>query len=321
MSDISVIIPIYNAENTISRAIDSVLSQINIDFEIVLINDGSTDNSEKIILDNFNDERIQYLYQKNGGVSSARNKGIEISSGKNLVFLDSDDYYANNTTLSTYYKNANRDTIYVCLTTMDSTSSNSFFDESNSEVLEFLFEKNLFNSPCNKCYSREIIINNNIRFNETVSLGEDLIFNAEYFKYTSNVLFDSEVQYVYDHQSNSNSLSKSHYSNSLEMFKHVRSALESLYNYKNYYKSNVFYSKLFVELLNIVLIPQIIRSGMRETELLEYINMVIKNKKVCDVIKEASFNINIPFFSILLLLMKKKYIRTFIKLVKNRLDK
>lgn len=86
----SVIMPAYNAETFIARAIDSVLSQTYPDFELIVVDDGSTDATKERVL-SFSDERIRYVYQKNGGVSAARNQGILESRGEYICFLDSDD--------------------------------------------------------------------------------------------------------------------------------------------------------------------------------------------------------------------------------------
>jgi len=86
----SVVIPLFNKEKHIHRAIDSVLNQIFIDFEIIVIDDGSTDNSGDLVK-NYNDSRIKFIRQNNQGVSAARNKGIDKSSGQYIAFIDADD--------------------------------------------------------------------------------------------------------------------------------------------------------------------------------------------------------------------------------------
>ena len=94
---VSVIIPIYNTEKYIKRAVDSVLSQTYQNFEILLINDGSSDGSSGICENLSNqDKRIRYFYQKNQGVSVARNLGLKKAKGDYIFFLDSDDEWKNN---------------------------------------------------------------------------------------------------------------------------------------------------------------------------------------------------------------------------------
>ncbi len=89
----SVIIPVYNAEKTLRRCVDSLLNQLREDTEIILVNDGSTDGSGALCeVYAASDFRIHYLSKSNGGVSSARNAGLDAAQGKFVIFVDSDDY-------------------------------------------------------------------------------------------------------------------------------------------------------------------------------------------------------------------------------------
>lgn len=94
---ISIIIPVYNVEKYIKESVDSVINQTASDFEIVLVDDGSTDNSGKIC-DEYGarDSRIKVVHKENGGLSSARNSGVEVATGDYVLFLDSDDYISSN---------------------------------------------------------------------------------------------------------------------------------------------------------------------------------------------------------------------------------
>jgi len=92
MPKVSVIIPTYNREKALGRAIDSVLEQTCGDFEIIVVDDGSTDGTREVV--GAYRERVRYIYQENEGPSCARNRGIEASKAKYIAFLDSDDYYA-----------------------------------------------------------------------------------------------------------------------------------------------------------------------------------------------------------------------------------
>jgi len=89
---VSVVIPAYNSEKYIDKAINSVLNQTYQDFEIIIIDDGSVDNTRQII-ENTNDSRIKYIYQENSGPAAARNNGIKNASGEYIAFLDSDDVW------------------------------------------------------------------------------------------------------------------------------------------------------------------------------------------------------------------------------------
>lgn len=93
MPKISIIIPVYNSEKTIERCLDSIINQPYQDYEIIIINDGSKDNSEKIILEyKKNNSKIKYFLKENSGVADTRNFGIEKAAGDYIIFIDSDDY-------------------------------------------------------------------------------------------------------------------------------------------------------------------------------------------------------------------------------------
>ena len=89
---VSVIIPTYNREKTILRAINSVLDQTYKEIELIIVDDGSIDNTRKIV-ESLNCQKIKYIYQKNGGAAKARNTGIIAASGEYISFQDSDDYW------------------------------------------------------------------------------------------------------------------------------------------------------------------------------------------------------------------------------------
>lgn len=91
---ISVVVPTYNSQDTIKRCIDSILNQTYSNIEIVIIDDGSRDNTKSVIMQ-YNSKKINYYYQNNSGVSSARNYGVNVSTGKYIAFLDSDDFWEN----------------------------------------------------------------------------------------------------------------------------------------------------------------------------------------------------------------------------------
>lgn len=93
MAKVSIILPTYNRKNTLIEAMESVLSQTFSDFELIVIDDGSDDGTSDIMHDFLTDSRVKYLYQKNKGRSSARNKGLNEASGEYITFLDSDDIY------------------------------------------------------------------------------------------------------------------------------------------------------------------------------------------------------------------------------------
>lgn len=192
---LSIIIPVYNAEKYIDRCISSVVNQSLKDIEIVLINDGSTDNSLSLCRAwELKDKRIKLISQSNSGVSAARNSGIDVAIGEYLMFLDSDDYMFPKmceTMCEVLIKN-NTDCI-IC-GTME-TGGGLWSPQSNIDYLSFEeFKKNFVYhlktellSPCwNKIFKKKLITE---FFNEAVSFGEDLIFCLNYFKNCRKISF------------------------------------------------------------------------------------------------------------------------------------
>ena len=104
---LSVVVPVYNVEEYIYECIESILNQDIDGVEIIVINDGSTDNSLKIVK-SFNDERIRIIDKENGGLSSARNVGLKEAVGEYVIFIDSDDYLKDKSVLAEMYNLAKK---------------------------------------------------------------------------------------------------------------------------------------------------------------------------------------------------------------------
>ncbi len=195
----SVIMPVYNSKQYLGAAIESVLGQTISDLELIIVDDGSTDGSyERSLEIAAKDNRVRVFQNSHGGVSSARNRGIEESLGDILVFIDSDDFWEID-----LLENAEETTDGICKIfglkinkcnnmgeTVDVVGELAFaetrkisFDEI---VVDKLFAYNIA-SPCNKFYERSIILKNNIRFNTQCVYLEDLIFNLEYLRHCNAI--------------------------------------------------------------------------------------------------------------------------------------
>ena len=208
MPTISAIIPAFNAEQTIKSTITSILQQSYTDFELIIVNDGSNDNTIEICK-SFLDSRIKIINQINGGLSCARNSGIQASIGKYICFIDSDDTIEYNylDKLYTSIINSNSD-LAICGMQLSSLNNTSFLcfnqDKSYQQIWEneeFLsyFQKGLLNSACNKLYKTNIIKKNNIIF-PSQTLTEDIAFNIDYFKHSTNISTIKEALYIYQLQ-------------------------------------------------------------------------------------------------------------------------
>lgn len=213
---ISVIIPVYNTEKYLRRCIDSVLASDYHDFEILLINDGSTDNSPDICREySLKDSRIKVFHQKNQGVSAARNHGISIASGEWLIFVDSDDYITKDflsTISNARYQNADfllfdfiKSTDGPCKAASPVTPI-SIRKKGMLKLLQrILVPRRLspdtnadFRSPCARAYKKSIIDQYGIRFSPRLSVGEDLLFNLEYQLKAVSCVYTPVPVYIYD---------------------------------------------------------------------------------------------------------------------------
>lgn len=183
MPDISIIVPIYNAEKYIAKCVDSLVNQTKKELEFILINDGSTDNTEEIIK-TYKDKRIKYYKNKNQGIGKTRNFGISKSTGKYIMFLDSDDYLSKNACQKMYEKilESNSDLV-ICdfYKVYDSGKTEevklpNFSETSLKGKPSIINEINL--APWNKIYKRELIIKNKIKFIENLKY-EDAPFVIE----------------------------------------------------------------------------------------------------------------------------------------------
>ncbi len=180
-ADISIIVPIYNAEKYLNKCIDSIINQTKKELEILLINDGSTDNSEKIIK-NYKDKRIKYYKNKNQGIGKTRNFGIEKATGKYLMFLDSDDYLEKNA-CEKFFTKINNNNLDIVLSNYYKVYSNGNIEEifvPSFKVSSLKENPNILSehlAPWAKLYRRELIVKNNIKFIEELKY-EDAPFVA-----------------------------------------------------------------------------------------------------------------------------------------------
>ena len=203
---ISIIVPVFNASKFLNQCVDSILSQSFEKFELILIDDGSTDSTLDIC-NNYArmDSRIVVLTKKNGGVSSARNVGLSVARGKYIMFCDSDDYVHTEWCSDLYEQIVNHPNAWIvadmcrfteekCITQI--TTNNLTKDELTYFVI---FSASLSPYTWNKIYSSRIIAENNISFDETRTIGEDVIFNVQYYSFCSEILYLPKILYYYRH--------------------------------------------------------------------------------------------------------------------------
>lgn len=213
MPEISIIIPVYKVENYLRTCLDSILRQTFNDFEVILVDDGSPDNSGKIC-DKYQskDTRFKVIHKSNGGVGSARNVGLEKAEGKYIYFCDPDDYiepdllsdnisllnrYHANMIVFGYYEDLNskkRKTKYI----ERSPEQNIFLEDAKDfrEYFQYLFNLDIMFTLWNKIYRRSYLLENGITF-ESVKIGEDSRFNYSVYKKIDRVYINSRKYYHY----------------------------------------------------------------------------------------------------------------------------
>lgn len=213
MVKLSIIIPVYNVEKYIKRCVESIYAQNYKDIEVILIDDGSSDNSGKICDELASvDDRLKVVHKKNGGCSAARNLGISMATGKYICFVDSDDEWFPDMLNTLLEKNdSDYDMIIYGAKTVTvkgeilgyERSRKEKYYKGRSEVKEFLQDLSPddkswgLNYIWNRLYKTDVIKENNILFNTKLNLGEDFVFNCEIMKYISSVYVSDELLYCY----------------------------------------------------------------------------------------------------------------------------
>ncbi len=182
-SDISIIVPIYNAEKYIEKCINSLVNQTKKELEFILINDGSTDNTEKVIK-LFKDKRIKYFKNENQGIGKTRNFGLAQATGKYIMFCDSDDYYELNM-CELMFEQAEKNDLDLVICDFYREYDNGKVEPERLPTFKYTtlqetpsLIRTINLAPWNKMYKRNLIIENNIYFEEKLKY-EDTPFVAK----------------------------------------------------------------------------------------------------------------------------------------------
>lgn len=243
---ISVIVPVYNVQKYLDECIKSILNQTFTDFELILVNDGSTDNSGSIC-DEYekSEERVKVIHQENSGVSCARNKGIEISRGQYITFIDSDDFID-----KFFFKEAikvlleNKSDIYISGVQMETWESDDIVETSLYSIkksqfytikellenMEVSYPQICICGPWCKFYKSSIIKDNGLFFDSDLCYGEDTFFNLSVFKNSKNAFFSNKCFYHYRRAEKDSLYSKFH-KDIYEVVKLVYGKMRDLFEY------------------------------------------------------------------------------------------
>ena len=239
---ITVVVPVYNAENSLKYCVNSIINQVYKDWYLVLVDDGSTDSSPQIC-DEYAEKHpnIRVIHKQNGGVSSARNTGINVTDTEYLVFVDSDDYVSSDYLQSLFdVKNMYPNIGHVWntfQTVKDYSSIQSVNLDRTSHEIKIYNRSDLMDlislwyvqGPVCKLFKTSIIKQNSIYMDESKSLGEDLLFNLAYLDCEPNntIAVNDNKSYCYFISDNS-SLDHKYRSDFLDIMLHLQ---KEMYNY------------------------------------------------------------------------------------------
>lgn len=308
MSLLSIIIPVYNVEDFLIECIESVLNQSFNEYEIILVDDGSPDNSGKIC-DEYEkkDKRINVIHKKNGGLSDARNAGLGVARGEYIVFLDSDDYMKNEVPLNTIMELLIKNKLDMSISPIIKTTS-------KSEIVDYLpikelyrimkrddmykifsLSKTTFWGAGKNIYKRNIIMDNNIRFKKNLIGAEDCEFFMEYVRHASEYLLYNEplIHYRINREGSiTNIMSKNAILGQLRVF------YDNYVEYNNTNNSNIngdliiFFANKFANTITLI------DKNISKKELEEIISFINIHKNILNYTKGLKYKIALLFWKL-----------------------
>lgn len=235
---ISIIVPVYNCIESLKYCVQSIQQQTYMNWKLVLVDDGSTDGAAGLCDQLAEmDSRIEVIHKPNGGVSSARNAGIDAAIGEYITFCDSDDYLEPDyfaALLQTAESNPDCGHIWCCFQTVTGyQKENAVPNYSAAEAVQrytlqdymTLHEMWLDAGPCNKLYRSDIIKSSGVRFPEDLSLGEDWLFNLAYIDASKNDRIAVITKPLYNYvRENDESLDSKYRSDLLDIYHRLNNA-------------------------------------------------------------------------------------------------
>ena len=245
---ISIVIPIYNAEKYLEECLNSIKNQTYKNIEVIMVNDGSKDNSETICKRfSEDDTRFRYFTKVNGGVSSARNLGLDNVKGEYITFIDADDWIAekhlellinsikktnSDIGVSSYKEFNNKDTYYIRVYTKQEKNLLNF-EKMNRDKFLSLFPKLMsanvcFNNAVSKLFRKDLV--KNLRFDTSIKYGEDLDFYFRLYLNVDSISYVDELTYVYriHGDSTTSNFNQEHAEQELTIFKQMYEKIQEI---------------------------------------------------------------------------------------------
>ena len=251
MAYLSIIIPVYNAETYLEACMDSILNQSFKDYEIILVDDGSTDRSGNIC-DTYviKDRRVKVIHIENGGPAKARNCALTIAKGKYVEFVDSDDRIEPDTLVKIYEKmfSLEQEVVNMSANVADSNdhvvqvlTTPSIGKNTVDDILNNLTPKSkeiYLHYLWNKWYNLKFLKDHNILFDEDIRLGEDFMFNCDVFK-AANTVEEIDVSLYRYYKRDNGSLSSKYNADEIQRRRLMDSMLVDLFRYRKLYSETI----------------------------------------------------------------------------------
>ncbi|ALT70014.1 glycosyltransferase family 2 protein [Methanobrevibacter millerae] len=199
---VSVILPVFNEANYIKATLDSIINQNFNGYEVIVIDDGSTDDTLNIVEKTFEGLSLphQIIHQENAGVSSARNKGISLARGEYIVFVDGDDYILTNHLSQLYNEGYDFSLTQMVKKENDNLSNIHYYKFEEIDANDFIRLELEMKVPFNfvqLSYKTDIIKKHNLKFREDVTYGEDTDFAIKALSYGNSIKISNEITYYY----------------------------------------------------------------------------------------------------------------------------
>lgn len=314
---ISVIMPVYNVERYVSKSIESIINQSFNDFELIIVNDGSTDNSKEIIEKYAKlDSRITIINKENEGVASARNLGIDRSIGKYLFFCDSDDYAEEHMLERLYKKIEEKNAEIVisgffmqyneneCIKNYRVSTEKEYYYVEKNEFINDMYEFikiNLINTPWNKLYLNRVIKKENLRFENR--FGEDAFFNVNYLKIINKVLIIPDTLYYWNRSRENSETDK--------IYKDINAFLSEKYSvfiklkelYGNKQENIKIFNNYFASRI-VQFVQELANAKIHLSEKKKLLKEMFKKEEIINVLKNVTAESKMLYFCYLPLKLK-----------------
>lgn len=279
--EVSIIIPVYNARDSIAKCIDSIINQTFLNFEVILVNDGSTDDTLSVLLKYEHDyENIRVINKRNEGVAVTRNKAIFEAKGKYIMFIDNDDFIDKDY-IETFYKEIELRNADIIVGGYRRVSEKK--ELFKVRLTDTDWDKYIVISPWAKIYRRDFIIENNIEFLNYI-LGEDVYFNLVAYSKTKSVWCIPYIGYNWfdNHESISNTAHKGFKKEAdiLFLFNQLDSKIDLRDDYTKYYLKRFY-------------IYYLLYSGRTASKK----NFIVEVTRIMDWIKNKGYQSNMSSFN------------------------